>query len=100
MLTWVLDHVPNLRAIACLGTQARDFVAEELLDPERASEFKRGIGSAVRLEDLYVIHLMHPGFWNRNRGGCGPTAWKQWRKIALECNFRILRHPWSWDGPG
>ena len=100
VLTWVLDHVPNLRAIACLGAQARDFVAEELLDPERASEFIRGVGSAVRLEGLYVIHLMRPGFWNRNRGGWAPTAWEQWRKIALECNFRILRQPWSWDGPG
>jgi len=96
---WVLDHVPNLRAIACLGTAARDFVAEEILDSSRADELRRGVGSAVRSEGLYVIHLMHPGFWTRLNGGCGPRAWHYWQKLARDCDFPILPAPWNWQGP-
>lgn len=96
---WVLAHTPNLRAIACLGISARDFVAEGLLDPNQSRELKRGVGSAVHLKDLYVIHLMHPGFWTRLNGGCGPRAWVHWQKLARDCDFGLVPEPWEWEGP-
>lgn len=98
-LRWVLAHTPNLRAIACLGIHARDFIAEELLDPNQSRELKSGVGSVVHLEDLCVVHLMHPGFWTRLKGGCGPRAWVHWQKLAREADFDILPEPWQWDGP-
>src|SRR2546423_4589802 len=42
VLEWVIDanRTPQLKAISCLGTTARDLVADVLLDRYEAAEFK------------------------------------------------------------
>jgi len=84
VLEWVIDpnQTPRLRAIACLGVQARDLVCDVLLDGIQSAQLKQGVGSAVRIGDLYIIHLMHPGRRNQGKAGCGPRAWVHWQKLA------------------
>jgi len=71
VLEWVIDpnQTPRLRAIACLGVQARDLVCDVLLDGIQSAQLKQGVGSAVRIGDLYIIHLMHSGRRNQGKGG-------------------------------
>lgn len=97
ILEWVLSHTPNLRAIACLGTQARNLVAKLILDRAQTRELKNGIGSAVRVGKLYVVYLRHPSPINHWREGSGPSAWRHWQKLARDCDFPILPEPWKWD---
>jgi len=101
VLEWVIDpnQTPRLRAIACLGVQARDLVCDVLLDGIQSAQLKQGLGSAVRIGDLYIIHLMHSGRRNQGKGGCGPRAWVHWQKLARDCDFRILPKPWEWARP-
>jgi hypothetical protein len=100
-LEWVLEpkQTPNLRAIACLGIEARNLIIQVLkLDRAKAAALRQGVGSSIRTERFYVIHLMHPGRRNIGKGGCGPRAWSNWKKIAQECSFSILPPPWTWTG--
>lgn len=99
-MTWVLEpkQTPNLRAIACLGTEARDLIIQVLkLDRAKAAALRQGVGSSIRTERFYVVHLMHPGRRNMGKGGCGPTAWLNWQKVAVDCGFPILPPPWAWS---
>lgn len=101
-LGWVLDssQTRNLRAIACLGVEARDVMIETLaLDLTKARALRQGVGSSIRTDKHYVIHLMHPGRRNMGKGGCGPKAWLRWQKMSLDCDFPILPPPWVWSGP-
>jgi len=101
VLEWVIDpdQTPRLRALACLGVQARDLVCDVLLDTVQSAQLRQGVGSAVRVDDLYIIHLMHPGRRNQYKGGCGPRAWSHWRKLARAYDFKVLPPPWKWNGP-
>src|SRR5207244_4184139 len=60
VLEWVVnrERTPKLKAIACLGNEARNLVCNVLLDRNRASRLKGGVGSWVRFGDIYIIHLM------------------------------------------
>ena len=101
-LAWVLQpkQTPKLQAIACLGTKARDLTIQVLgLDRAKAATLKQGVGSCIRTDRFYVIHLMHPGRRNLGKGGCGPKAWLTWQKVAKDCGFPILSPPWSWSRP-
>lgn len=98
-LAWVLERnqTPNLRTIACLGTEARDIITQVLnLDRAEAAALRQGVGSSIRTERFYVVHLMHPGRRNMGKGGCGPGAWLNWQKVAVDCGFPILPPPWAW----
>jgi len=107
VLEWVIDpdRTPLLKAIACLGTTARDLVADVLLDRHAATQFKRQeVGASIRSRNLYVIYLRHPGRrWafrqNGLERGCGPNAWQHWKKIARDCGLKTAPQPWMWLGP-
>jgi hypothetical protein len=101
-LAWALDpkQTRNLRAIACLGTEARDLLIQVLgLDRAKAAALRQGVGSSIRTDQFYVIHLMHPGRRNMGKGGCGPKAWLNWHKLAVDCGYPILPPPWRWTRP-
>lgn len=107
VLKWVIakEQTPNLKAIACLGTDARNLVADTVLDRYAALQFKRSdVGSFVRCDDLILGYLRHPGRrWafrsNPSERGCGPNAWQHWKEIARKCRLKTARPHWKWQGP-